>query len=65
MSFDKMFKEIFLLPAVKGLVKCRLKIEVFGWSSVEKFVELLESGAVVGLALFKRSILKAEEILIA
>ena len=64
-SFDKVLEEIFLLPTIQGLIEDRLQIKVFGWASVEKLVELFESGAVVGFTLLEWSIFKAEEILIA
>jgi hypothetical protein len=64
-GFDKVLEEVFLLPTVKWLVEGGLKFEVLGGTGVKELVELLEGGAVVGLAFFERGILETEEILIA
>ena len=64
-SFDEMFEEIFLFPAVEWLVKDGLEFEIFGGTSVEKLVELFEGGTVVRLAFFERGIFEGEEVLVS
>jgi len=64
-GLDEVFEKIFLFPAVEGFVENGLEFEVLGRAGVEQFVELFESGAVIGLTLFERGVLEAEEVVVA
>jgi len=64
-GLDEVLEEVFLLPVVEGLVEDGLEIEIFWRAGVEELVELLEDGAVNGLADFEGLVLQAGEINIA
>jgi len=63
--FDEILKKVFLFRAVEWFVEDGLEFEILRRAGVEKCFELFEGGAIVGLAIFERGVLEAEEIMIA